>query len=116
MNGESFECMKNEAGNEPILPPDESENDSGSSNNQDNGDGTAIAAVTTTTTAKPFVPTVAGERGIFAPWPKKVSCFVNANMSKTAFEFFEKFTEVRIGEKMLLDNSQSLNVLNQFCI
>ena len=26
----------------------------------------------TTTTAKTFIPTVAGERGIFAPWPKKV--------------------------------------------
>ena len=26
-----------------------------------------------TTTMKSFVPTVAGERGIFAPWPKKVN-------------------------------------------
>ena len=36
---------------------------------------TAIPATTTvkTTTMKSFVPTVAGERGIFAPWPKKVS-------------------------------------------
>lgn len=78
VNGESFECMdQTEESNPPpeeASPegaPDEGENDSSEVQNENE---TSIPPATTmkTTTMKTFVPTVAGERGIFAPWPKKV--------------------------------------------
>lgn len=56
----------------PEGAPDEGENDSSEVQNENE---TSIPPATTmkTTTMKTFVPTVAGERGIFAPWPKKVT-------------------------------------------
>ena len=45
----------------------EDENDS-----SDNGASNEVSTPATTTVAHTFTPTVAGERGIFAPWPKKV--------------------------------------------
>ena len=62
----------------PENTPDEGENNSSEVHNSNE---TSIPATTTvkTTTMKTFVPTVAGERGIFAPWPKKVTFYYYIN-------------------------------------
>ena len=41
-------------------------------NSSESDASSAASTPATTTVAHTFTPTVAGERGIFAPWPKKV--------------------------------------------
>ena len=67
VNGEAFECMpgSDDSNVNPTTSPD-------TSNVGNESISTAPNIPITTTTAKTFVPTVAGARGIFAPWPKKV--------------------------------------------
>ena len=64
------------------MPDSEDSSDSGPSieavvaeetnGSSDNGASSVASTPATTTVAHTFTPTVAGERGIFAPWPKKV--------------------------------------------
>ena len=63
------------------------EEENGSSEGQENNDGDGASTIATTT-IKTFVPTVAGERGIFAPWPKKVMCFYKINCERTRYVNF----------------------------
>jgi hypothetical protein len=69
VNGESFECMPDAEESNP--PPQEASVGQAENNSSEapNNNGTSRPP---TTTMKTFVPTVAGERGIFAPWPKQV--------------------------------------------
>lgn len=86
VNGEAFECMPG-TDDDNVLPiePIVAEDEDSSSGLQDGkpppieavvseeeGGQNAVASNSPATTMKTFVPTVAGERGIFAPWPKKV--------------------------------------------
>ena len=82
VNGEAFECIEGGADNASLPPPGDNGDGSGSSGNQENNGASTTPEAITTTTAKTFVPTVAGERGIFAAWPKKVLYFITANISK----------------------------------
>ena len=63
----------------PEETPNEGENNMSAAINSS---ATSIPATTTvkTTTMKTFVPTVAGERGIYAPWPKKVTICYYINL------------------------------------
>ena len=80
VNGEAFECMpgSDDSNVEPTASPD-------TSNGGDETISTASNVPITTTTAKTFVPTVAGERGIFAPWPKKVEYIKTRDKHKLIF-------------------------------
>ena len=49
---------------EPIVAEEDNPSDTDTSS--------VVSTPATTTVAHTFTPTVAGERGIFAPWPKKV--------------------------------------------
>merc|ERR1712241_55067 len=72
VNGVAYQCMpdaEDSSDSGPSIEAVVAEETNGSS---DNGASTVASTPATTTVAHTFTPTVAGERGIFAPWPKKV--------------------------------------------
>jgi len=72
VNGVAFQCMPDsEDSNDGALSVEAvvTEEDDNSS---ESDSSSAASTPATTTVAHTFTPTVAGERGIFAPWPKKV--------------------------------------------
>ena len=82
----AFECCCPDENNDGTLSvePVVAEEDSSSEN-----DASSVASTpATTTVAHTFTPTVAGERGIFAPWPKKVrrEMFLNIHRNLNVFE------------------------------
>ena len=72
VNGVAYQCMPDsEESNDGGLSVEAVVAEEGNDSSEDDA-GSTTSKPATTTVAHVFTPTVAGERGIFAPWPKKV--------------------------------------------
>ena len=75
---------------EPIVAEEDSSSDTDASS--------VVSTPATTTVAHTFTPTVAGERGIFAPLPKKVrqEKLLDVHISLTFLDFYKKLNQKNI--------------------